>query len=271
MIMDNRLSILVLTCDAYSDLWDDFFNLKEKYWEDCPFKTYLITESKHYERKGVSVMHMGKKLNWSGRLREALKKIDTPLVLPILDDYFIYKPIDNTIILEDVEFCINHEVSFLTLERKNVIQNPNRKYYDKYVIIPEHEKYPIDTASAIWNKEYFLKKLGEEDYSAWQFEVNMCNEAKTEKGIEGLLLCDERKPINITEVPIVIQGKFYPLGVKFFKDLDYTINVSKRKMMSGYEVMKYRLKVRLSKIKFCRKQIKYVASKFFGYKFFTHD
>lgn len=271
MTTDNRMSVLVLTCDAYSDLWNDFFTLKERYWPDCPFQTYLVTESKPYEREGVTVMQMGKNLNWSGRLREALKKIETPLILPILDDYFIYKKIDNGIILEDVDFCLGQSVSFLSLQRKKIMQNPNRQYYDKYVIIPKHEKYPVDTASAIWSRMYFLKKLGNEDYSAWQFEVNMCNEAKSEQGIDGLLLCDERKPINITEVPIVIQGKFYPLGIKFFKKLGYGIDVSNREIMSAYEVLKYRLKVKLSQIKFGRRQIKYIASNFFGYKFFTND
>lgn len=269
--MDNRLSILVLTCDAYSDLWNDFFTLKEKFWPDCPFRTYLITESKGYKRNGVSVMQMGKSLNWSGRLREALKRIDTPLVLPILEDFFIYKKIDNKIILEDVEFCVSHLVSFLTLQYKSIIESPQRKYFDKYVIIPKHEKYPVTTESAIWNKNYFLSKLGEDDYSAWQFEVNMCNEAKTEQGIDGLLLCDERKPINITEVPIVIQGKFYPLGISFFRSLGYSIDVSKRKIMTTSDVIKYRLKVKLSQIRFCRKQMKFIASKLFGYQFFTDD
>lgn len=269
--MDKRLSILVLSCDAYSDLWNDFFTLKERYWPDCPFQTYLVTETKQYNRNGVAVLCMGKNLNWSGRLKGALKMIDTPLVLPILDDYFIYKTIDNSIILENVDFCLKHSVSFLSLEKKRIMSDPNRQYYNKYVIIPKHEKYPVDTAAAMWDRDYFIKKLGDGDYSAWQFEVNMCNEAESESGIDGLILCDERTPINITEIPIVIQGKFYPAGVKFFKKLGYTIDISHRDMMSCNLIIKEILKSKMARFPFFRKQLKYIASRFLGYNFFTKD
>ena len=145
------------------------------------------------------------------------------------------------------------------------------QYYNKYVIIPKHEKYPVDTAAAMWDRDYFIKKLGDGDYSAWQFEVNMCNEAESESGIDGLILCDERTPINITEIPIVIQGKFYPAGVKFFKKLGYTIDISHRDMMSCNLIIKEILKSKMARFPFFRKQLKYIASRFLGYNFFTKD
>lgn len=271
MNIESELSILILSCDAYSDLWDDFFYLKDKYWPDCPFQTYLVTEIKRYERDNVYVINCGNKLNWSGRLRHALSIVNTPLIMSILDDYFICKKVDTDIIKENAIFSIEKNVSFLSLEKKSIMKSPTKSYFGKYVVIPPHEKYPVDTAAAIWNRDYFLQKLGTEDYSAWQFEVNCCNEAKSEAGIDGLILCDERKPLNITEIPIVIQGEFYPLGINFFRNLGYIINTNNRSIMSRTDVFKYQFKVKMAGIKHGRKFLKLMATKIFRYKFFTEN
>ena len=45
-LYSSKLAILMLSCDKYSDLWDDFFNLKERFWPDCPYHCYLATDTK---------------------------------------------------------------------------------------------------------------------------------------------------------------------------------------------------------------------------------
>ena len=32
MKMNTKMAIFVLSCDKYKDVWDEFFNLKDKYW-----------------------------------------------------------------------------------------------------------------------------------------------------------------------------------------------------------------------------------------------
>jgi len=34
-------SILIPSCDKYSDLWRPFFTLFWRHWPDCPFPVYL--------------------------------------------------------------------------------------------------------------------------------------------------------------------------------------------------------------------------------------
>ena len=86
--MNNTLSILVLSCDNYSDLWDDFFNLRDKFWPDCEYRWYVVTETKDYKRNNVEVIKCGKELNWAGRFRKAVQSLDSPLVGVFLEDYF---------------------------------------------------------------------------------------------------------------------------------------------------------------------------------------
>ncbi|HBN05429.1 MAG TPA: hypothetical protein DD434_06530 [Bacteroidales bacterium] len=273
MEYNNKMSIVVLSCDAYSDLWDDFFNLKEKYWPNCNFQCYLVNNNKHYNRDGVVVINAGQG-NWSSRFRIAVEQIESEYICTFLEDYFITDTINNNLINELLDFSENNKVSFLNLGDVfgHIINLKNLEYFSpNQIIIPKHLKYGVDTAGAIWDKQYLLRKLGKGDYSAWQFEKDRCIEALSNEGIDGLILCDDRKPLNICEIPVVIQGKFYPPAIRFFKKKGYSINHSQRKIMTIKDVFMYKFKNSFAKIKFCRKTIKKLASVFMGYKFVTED
>lgn len=270
----EKMAMLVLSCDGYSDLWNDFFNLKEKFWPDCPFKWYIVTESKEYTRKDVEVIKCGKDLNWAGRFRKAVETVHAPFYGIYLEDYFICRKIDNERIIGLLNFAENNKVDFMDLCNiyRHKIDVENKQYFaDHLIIIPKHLKYGIDTAAAIWERNYLLKELGEGDYSAWQFEKDRCDEALSEKGYQGLILCDDRLSFNVTEIPVVIQGKFYPPSIKFFKSLGYTIDTSQRSIMNPYQKFRIDALSYFKNSKHGRKFLKWVARTFMGYKFVTED
>lgn len=266
--------MLVLSCDGYSDLWDDFFNLRDKYWADCPYKWYVVTESKDYQRDGVEVIKCGKKFNWAGRFRYAVQFVDTEYVGIYLEDYFIKSRIDNKRISKYLDLMYQDDVKFLNMGDvfRHIINIKEPEYYKAHLIrIPKHLRYGIDTAAAIWNKEYLLERLGEGDYSAWKFESDRCDEAASKEGFKGLILCDDQLSFNVSEIPVVIQGVFYPGAKKFFeKECGYKI-LSPRKTMGWWQVSKYKFKVYCSKSKYGRKLMKWVGTHILGYKFFTED
>lgn len=269
--MNNTLSILVLSCDNYSDLWDDFFNLRDKFWPDCEYKWYVVTETKDYQRNNVDVIKCGKELNWAGRFRKAVQSLDSPLVGVFLEDYFINAPIDNDRIKGLVKLMTDKEVDFLDLGNvfKHKINQPSKQYYSEHlIIIDKHLRYGLDTAAAIWKRDYLLDRLGEGDYSAWQFEADRCAEAASEKGYQGLLLVDDRISFNVSEIPVVVQGKFYPPIKNDFRKRGYEI-LSKRKVMSRWQRFKYDFKLWCGHIPYGHKFMKWVGSHLFGYKFFT--
>ena len=270
----DLLSILVLSCDNYSDLWDDFFNLKEKFWPSCPYKWYVVTESKDFKRENVDVIKCGKELNWAGRFRKAVQTVSTPLVGVFLEDYFINAPIDDDRIKELVAFSVEKGVDFLDLGNvfKHKINQPNKQYFTEHLmIIDKHLRYGLDTAAAIWKKEYLLEKLGEGDYSAWKFEADRCAEAATEEGYNGLILVDDRISFNVSEIPVVVQGKFYPPVIADFRKRGYEIDTSKRTVMSWKQKFNYDFKRWCGRIPFGHKFMKWFGTKFLGYKFFTTE
>lgn len=264
--------MLVLSCDGYSDLWDDFFNLRDKFWPDCPFKWYVVTETKDYNRAGVEVIKCGKELNWAGRFRKAVKTVESKYIGIFLEDYFIKSKINTQRVCEYLSLMVSDDVKFLNMDDSfhHIDGLSNKVYYkENLIIIPKHLRYGLDTAAAIWNSDYLLERLGEDDYSAWRFEKDRCDEALSEEGYKGLILCDELHTFNVSSIPVVIQGVFYPGAKRFFeKKCGYKI-LSQRKTMGMWAVFKYRLKVYCSRAKHGRRFMKWIGTHVLGYKFFT--
>lgn len=267
----HPLVMLVLSCDGYSDLWDEFFDIKDKFWPDCEYEWYLVTEEKPYDRKSVNVVHCGKSMNWAARFRHAVQTIDAAYFGIYLEDYYITDKVDRAIIADLHQTMIENNIDFINVGDVffNVIGMKKKEYFKEHLIlIPQHRKYGVTTEAAIWKREYLLEKLGEDDYSAWQFEIDRCREAKSEKGYGGTILCDDRQPFNVSIYPVVIQGKFYPPAVKFFKKKGITINKDGRQEMSFKQCFMFRSKTVMAKSCFAP-AIKWVAQHFFGMKFFT--
>ena len=53
--MSNEITVLVNSCDEYSEIWDVFFTLFKKYWPQCEYPIVLNTESKSYSFDGLDI------------------------------------------------------------------------------------------------------------------------------------------------------------------------------------------------------------------------
>lgn len=263
------ISFLVLSCDKYNDLWKDFFLLKDHFWSDCPFDWFIVTESSDFEYKDVKIIKCGNKLNWTGRLKYALKVINTEYICFFLDDFFINNTIDNQLILRLIDYAKEIKSDYFVLGDAFSRKFVNPDYRTEHIInIPYNREYGIDTSVAIWKSEFLLSLL-DNDCSAWQFELDRLKEARNGMHKGRILLYDDRKPLNISDIPIVIQGKFYPKSIIDFRKRGFEISTSDRPTMTKYETLRYDLKVKMSKIKTGKFIVKWLASKFLGYRFFT--
>lgn len=266
---NGTLALLMLSCDKYSDIWDDFFNLKERFWPDCPYHCYLATDTKEYHREGVDVIHFGNIRTWSICATKAIEQIKEPYIALFLEDAFIYKKIDTSIIEENLNLFIEHKMDFLTMERNRLEKalTPEDQVAPHIWRINRHRKYGIDTSAAIWDKDFFHKALEKEDCNAWQFEVNYCKEAESEEGLKGDIYFDDRQPFNISPIEVVQLGQLSTDAIKFFHKNGYDIQ-SNRERMNWRQMLYFRERNRLEKIPFLWKVIKAVC-KLFGMKFFS--
>ena len=96
MVMENNFSIIISTCDKFSDLWDAHILLLNQNWADRNVETFLVTD-KPTDRtfENVTVVAAGEGTEITERLRAVMPLIKTEYVLFTLDDYFLTERIST--------------------------------------------------------------------------------------------------------------------------------------------------------------------------------
>ncbi len=166
-----ELTVLVNSCDRYEKLWPVFFETFHRFFPNCPYDICLNTETKTFSFPDLSLkcLHAKKaNLTWSARLKDALDQIDTPYVLPILDDFILEEPVKAEIVSQCIErMKQDPRIGVVSLVVGQGIA-PDKTY-------PEWEKqdkkkpYRINCQVAVWKKDY-LKKILRDFESPWEFE-----------------------------------------------------------------------------------------------------
>ena len=88
--MDN-ISVLIYSCDKYSDIWGPFFTLFFRYWE-CPYQVYLATESEQCLLPNIKTINTEGE-TWTERIRAAVEQIPTDYVIGMCEDFFMRRPV----------------------------------------------------------------------------------------------------------------------------------------------------------------------------------
>jgi hypothetical protein len=165
-MLQKQLSFLILSYDGFSDIWlitvDYFF----KYWPDCPYTVYLITNHKTFDDTRVISLKVGEDISWSSNVKKALEQIDTDYVLTIFDDFILKSPIENQIIETYVRLCLDNNYDYLRLQPE---PPPHEKKDPFFGRITEGSLYRVSLCTTIIKKET-LKQLLCEEENAWAFE-----------------------------------------------------------------------------------------------------
>ena len=133
-MINNDITMLILSCDSFSDLWDGHIKSLNINWPNRDFKTYIVSESNPIGFSGVDVICCGKNLEWSERLLYALTFVKTEYVLLTLDDYFLVKKIDTELFDYYFNFVKEHDLDYFRLYKrpkriaKNFVKKTNRIY-----------------------------------------------------------------------------------------------------------------------------------------------
>lgn len=91
----DEVAFVVVSCDKYSDLWDPFFHCLRKFWPDCPYRVYLVTNHKHYGADDVTTVRVGDDRSYSDNLRVAVDQVAEPWMILWLEDVLFSKPVDT--------------------------------------------------------------------------------------------------------------------------------------------------------------------------------
>lgn len=164
---NRECTVLVTSCFAYRDVLHNFEYFFNKFWSDCPFPVYLNIDSPmdRYEIKYEKVIISKHKENLL-RMRDV--KFETPYVLMMQDDHFLFDRVDNEKILRCLACAKKYNCGNLRL-----LQDPKTKnVFSRSEQLLEYKPgnaYRISARGGLWNTNY-LKLFINEFKDLWEME-----------------------------------------------------------------------------------------------------
>lgn len=214
--MGCSFSLLVLSCDNYSDLWPTFGQCFQKNWPDLDVDKYFVTN--HIEDcsiPGFTTLPVGKDISWSDNLNKALSNLKTDYVFIMLEDFFLSAPVNTPAFMKYANMSMRNNWNYLKFlpEPKGVAVSG----IDDITEIPVGWPYRSTAVFALWKKET-LQKILVANESAWQFERN--SSIRTEDIPNFYTLKNYFFPVRHG----VIRGKFLKSTVEWLKKSGITYN-----------------------------------------------
>jgi hypothetical protein len=167
--MKDDISILINSCDKYSDVWEVFFPLFFKYWPDCPWKIYLGSNEKVYKDPRVNTICVGKDKSWADSALSMINKIPTKNIMFFLDDFFIFWKVNTKKVNHYYNVFTQLDANYMRLRNSPFSNKPVDGYPD-LVLREKGEMYRTALDIAFWKKEVFMDLLVSGE-NPWQMEI----------------------------------------------------------------------------------------------------
>jgi hypothetical protein len=163
--MSDDLTVLILSCDKYRDLWKPLFYSFHKYWPDCPYPVYLGSNTVSYKDKKVKTLLSGPDIDWSTSLLSILAQMTTPYVFIWIDDVFPKEPVSTAEFSDILHFMKK-------MKAKHIHMQPTTDGTISGGDIREIEKGAPYRANVLgfWEAAY-LQRLLLPGESPWNFEI----------------------------------------------------------------------------------------------------
>ena len=226
-----NIGVLVMSCDAYSDLWQPFFTLFDRYWSDCPFTIYLSSNFKTFENSKVNNISTQRATNWSDEMRETLRQFPHEYIIYFQEDYFLRKKVDNSLIFNILNTVENMSAGYCRMFPFPAPDLPTNT--EGVGIIAPNAIYRTSLQAAIWKKSTLFNLLSDNE-SPWDFEVNASQRSSI--FVEPFLSVTNPQGGNIRTgnfpltyvASMVWQGRFLRRGVRFAHREGLSLNFNAR-------------------------------------------
>lgn len=181
MEKEEGLSILLVSCDKYMDIVRVFEQSAVKYWPSCPYKTYLLTESRDCRPADLpagdprffdEVLTAGTGKSWSDCLLYAVRHIPTRHILVMLDDFILSAPVDDAKIAAAYRVSRDKGAGICKLSPRDARGTAAEVCEGlSFSEIGRDEPYRVSVnPPAIWDSSYIESLLDGHSVSAWDFE-----------------------------------------------------------------------------------------------------
>lgn len=231
--MNNpTLSIVVVSCDAYSDIVKQYLHYLHLNWPDCEYPVYVAMEKADLESSFASTVVCGSNTTWTQRAIQAIKTAGTDYVLLSVDDLFISEKVNSSDFKSVVQFIGKEKIKYYRIpvlrlddKKETYPGNPNVE------LIERNKRYNVSIGTAIWDKNEILSILGDGAMSAWDLENYFLLEAeKAKPGYLDGYVSDKRYLLH--SVHMIKSGKWIPAGVNEMKRKGYSLSTAERGFIS---------------------------------------
>jgi len=172
-MLQEKLTILVCSCDNYADLWSPFFILLKKYWNPRDIRILLNTESLDFSMDGLDVecIHSPNEKQYGQRMLNALSQVKTEYVLLMLDDFFLRQPVNEARIAEIIRWMDQDpNIIYFNCDPNSVYADWEVDKYPGFRRIPPGNPYTFSMQAAIW-RTASLKKSWLPAVNPWEWET----------------------------------------------------------------------------------------------------
>lgn len=233
MKFKNDITMLIFSCDKFSDLWNTHVELLEQYWKDRGIRTIIVTDKDSDANfDNVEVFCAGASLEFSERLNSVLGQITTKYIFVTLDDYFLIKNVDSN----NIEYLYN------IMEKENIqymrlFPNPRRatakkmNNYNGIYWINTSDTYSVNLYAGIWTKD-FMQQTIKEVMNPWQYEVSLFKTA-TELNAR----CAVSKNNEFIILDVVRKGKILYSADKYLKKHDIKLETKREVHSLKYQIL----------------------------------
>ena len=160
-------SVLIYSCDAYSDVWGAFFTLFFRYW-DCPYPVYVAAETEQCLLPKVKTINTDG--TWTERMRKALMEIPTEYVICMCEDMFFRREVRQRVIDACRLFMDDNEkIACFNFEKEYDWSLPSA--YPSFGRKPSGHHYQKSCQPSLWRRTALIE-LMQEDQSAWEWEMS---------------------------------------------------------------------------------------------------
>ena len=211
------LHILVNSCDAYSDLWKNHFDLFFKHWKGTRFPITLITDKPtNIQLEGVDIVVVEDN-SFAKRIHNICKNIKEKYVLVTLDDYYLIDDANYEDFAKYLSLCEENNIDYLSIYNRRYTKKKQYTAIGNIKSIDLNNEYAINLYPAIWKKD-FLLFCSDFSGSPWEFEPNL---TKSAKEYQANCFYNLHGSFNILDV--IRKGKLLRKARKYLKKNGYSL------------------------------------------------
>lgn len=241
MKLKDKVTLVVNTCDAYSDLWAMYFAALNEFWPNRSINVVLNTEyKKDLGFQGTEVLiHNSVSKYWGERLLNTLSDIKTEYVFMVYDDFIIEEVFDETVLINVIDWMEKDNlISVFYLDTLDLKADKPSTSYEGFSLIQSKSDYRLNSAPGIWRKCDLELFTGEQD-SPWAWEV--FGTYKTQKEVRSFYQATTKKfySFNGSQGGAIYRGKWVrDVVIEKNKKYNLDIDFSKRGFSSDSEFEK---------------------------------